>query len=265
MLTVDNSVELMLRTYLNLPRRETGLQIPAQDLKEAQRSFPGLLDAMERYAPGKFKDVSLSNVEWYHTLRNELYHQGNGLTVEQSRVETYGRLAGDLFKVLFGHELRPAGIAEVRDLLEPATVMGVGGRTKPGDGIDSDWTLLQHRASEELFRVVRTLWDRIESAVKVEGLPWVPRLYVKHGYFTFQQTTGRRNVIGCVFRTHTRSQRAELSISLPAAPEELELGQLFRNPQRWDKTHSQVLILVDDQLGIPNMGKAVSIARRFNA
>jgi hypothetical protein len=41
----------------------------------------------------------------YHRLRNELYHQGNGLTVERDKVEVYAEIANVLFKNLFGFAL----------------------------------------------------------------------------------------------------------------------------------------------------------------
>ena len=44
-------------------------------------------------------------MEWYHRLRNELYHQGNGLTVERRKVEVYAELAKILFRNLYGREL----------------------------------------------------------------------------------------------------------------------------------------------------------------
>jgi hypothetical protein len=40
-------------------------------------------------------------VEWYHRLRNQLYHQGNGLTVERDKVLVYSELARILFVNLF--------------------------------------------------------------------------------------------------------------------------------------------------------------------
>lgn len=47
----------------------------------------------------------MGTIEWYHRLRNELYHQGNGLTVERDKVEIYAELANVLFKNLFGYTL----------------------------------------------------------------------------------------------------------------------------------------------------------------
>ena len=106
-ISIDNAVELMIKTYLSLPSRITGLRITRRDYAEFSESFPRLLDALEQYAETKLKGVNLGEVEWYHRLRNELYHEGKGLTVERRKVEVYSELAKILFKNLYGIELIP--------------------------------------------------------------------------------------------------------------------------------------------------------------
>jgi len=64
-----------------------------------------MLDALEKYAPDKLTGIDLGDIEWYHRLRNQLYHQGNGLTVERTKVEIYAQLANTLFENLFGVKL----------------------------------------------------------------------------------------------------------------------------------------------------------------
>ena len=92
-LSIDNAVELMIKTYLGLPKRVTGLQISRSEYSEINESFPKLLDSLEANCPDKLEGIELSEVEWYHRLRNQLYHQGNGLTVEREKVEFYAELA----------------------------------------------------------------------------------------------------------------------------------------------------------------------------
>lgn len=105
MISIDNAVELMMKTYLGLPKRLSGLAITRKEYQEVSESFPSLLDAIEKYAADKLAGVDLGAIEWYHRLRNELYHQGNGLTVERDKVEIYAELANILFRNLFGAEL----------------------------------------------------------------------------------------------------------------------------------------------------------------
>lgn len=105
MISIDNAVELMAKTYLGLPQRVTGLTISRKEYQEFAESFPKLLDALEKYAIDKLDGIELGEIEWYHRLRNQLYHQGNGLTVEKNKVEIYAELANILFANLFGFRL----------------------------------------------------------------------------------------------------------------------------------------------------------------
>jgi hypothetical protein len=105
LLSIDNAVELTIKTYLGLPKRITGLQIPRKDFAEISESFPKMLDALEEYAGQHLNGIDLGDIEWFHRLRNQLYHQGNGLTVAREQVEVYAELAKLLFKNLFGDNL----------------------------------------------------------------------------------------------------------------------------------------------------------------
>jgi hypothetical protein len=64
-----------------------------------------LLDLLEEFAGERLTGVSLDEIEWYHRIRNQLYHSGNGITVEVARVQTYLSLAKTLFQNLFETEL----------------------------------------------------------------------------------------------------------------------------------------------------------------
>jgi hypothetical protein len=105
MISIDNAVELMIKTYLGLPKRVTGLSISRSEYQEFAENFTKLLDALEKYASTKLDGVDLGEIEWFHRLRNQLYHQGNGLTVERDKVEVYAELSNVLFKNLFGFRL----------------------------------------------------------------------------------------------------------------------------------------------------------------
>jgi hypothetical protein len=106
MIAIDNSVELMLKTYISIPQRVTGLSITRRERDDICSGFPQLLDGIEQHASDKIVGINLGEVEWFHRLRNELYHQGNGLTVERSKVEVYAELAKVLFENLFDVPMR---------------------------------------------------------------------------------------------------------------------------------------------------------------
>lgn len=105
LLSVDNAVELTIKTYLGLPKRINGIAVPRKEYAEFSESFPKLLDALEQYAAGRLSGIDLGEIEWFHRLRNQLYHQGNGLTVDRDKVEIYTELAKLLFENLFDSQL----------------------------------------------------------------------------------------------------------------------------------------------------------------
>ena len=106
MISIDNAVELMMQTYISLPKRVTGIEISRKDRDTYCQNFPSLLDGIEEHAPERIIGLNLGEIEWFHRLRNELYHQGNGLTVELAKVEAYSELAEKLFESLFGVKLQ---------------------------------------------------------------------------------------------------------------------------------------------------------------
>jgi hypothetical protein len=107
MISIDNAVELTVKTWLGLPERARGVPGPARrKLEEASQSFPALLDLLDRYASGRLVGVGLDDIEWFHRLRNQLYHEGNGITVERSKVEAYLQLGRAIFENLFQEPLR---------------------------------------------------------------------------------------------------------------------------------------------------------------
>jgi len=106
MLSIDNAVELTIKTFLSLPRRITGINLSRKEFQEISESFPLLLDALEKHSSDRLNGINLGEIEWFHRLRNQLYHQGNGLTVDKDKVEIYAELAKILFQNLFGFEVQ---------------------------------------------------------------------------------------------------------------------------------------------------------------
>jgi hypothetical protein len=67
-------------------------------------------------------DVPIEVIVWYHSLRNELYHSGNGMVPELHVVEGARAAAYAVFKALFGFEVSPVTPGQERT---PPTVTSV--------------------------------------------------------------------------------------------------------------------------------------------
>jgi hypothetical protein len=107
-LSVDNSIELMVKAYLGLPKRITGLTLSKSRYEEIADSFPRLLEELEKLAPTRVQGIDLAAIEWLHRVRNQLYHQGNGLEIAKEKVALYAQLARLLYEQLFDIELKIA-------------------------------------------------------------------------------------------------------------------------------------------------------------
>ena len=78
---LDVGIETLFKTYLTLPDRVTGAQGNfAERKKAAEGNFHDLVAGVEKAASTQIQDCNLSHVQYFHDLRNKLYHQGNGIT-----------------------------------------------------------------------------------------------------------------------------------------------------------------------------------------
>lgn len=107
MISIDNAVEVAIRTYLGLPKRIRGSDGPAKKELEAAIGFPALLDLLESHGKNRLVGIELGDIEWYHRIRNALYHDGNGITVEPEKVDAYYQIALLLFQNLFDASADP--------------------------------------------------------------------------------------------------------------------------------------------------------------
>jgi hypothetical protein len=118
MISIDNAVELGIKTYLQLPKRVRGTDGPSRkEFEDGARSFPDLLDLLEKYAADHLDGVSLGDIEAFHRLRNALYHDGNGVTVDPVHVDGYLQSARVLLKNLLDISVGGPGVPPPHSLL----------------------------------------------------------------------------------------------------------------------------------------------------
>lgn len=103
MISVDNAVELAIKTYLTLPKRVRRSEGPSlKRFQEASSRFSELLDLLEEFAGPRLIGIDLGDIEVYHRARNTLYHDGSGITVDPNYVDGYLQIARVLLNNLLG-------------------------------------------------------------------------------------------------------------------------------------------------------------------
>ena len=103
MICIDNAVELMIKSYLALNKRSLGIEY--EEYKKGNKNFPRMLNLLQKYSNDKISLDELDKIEYFHVIRNNLYHQGSGISVIKSFVTKYVILAQDLLFRLFQSEL----------------------------------------------------------------------------------------------------------------------------------------------------------------
>jgi hypothetical protein len=104
-LLLDVCVETTMRTYLSLPDGliETDMRY-IERRKYAEGNFHELTRGVEASAKSRIGDRDLHYAKFFHALRNQLYHQGSGVTVNPEDVRGYASIAGSLLKHLLAVE-----------------------------------------------------------------------------------------------------------------------------------------------------------------
>ena len=112
MISVDNAVELILTTFLTLPKSFTDLDLTPQQRRKYTRSFPIALRSIEQLVPERVALVPLDDIEYFHRLRNRLYHEGDGITLSPLTGEIVAQLISTGKSSFSLEPLRPERFAE---------------------------------------------------------------------------------------------------------------------------------------------------------
>lgn len=161
LICIDNCVELAIKSYLGLPKRINNIQnLTRTRLEDSAKSFPSLIDAFEEFAKDKLSGLELGDIEWYHRVRNELYHKGNGITVEKSLVLAYSEIAKILFKNLFGVESIGQEKIEKEVIKESANDRLVGHFIKQWNDFEKEFSRkLGYATPRPLFLIIAEIYQ----------------------------------------------------------------------------------------------------------
>lgn len=101
--TVETSIEVYVRLH---PRLRKGKELQRDVRERALQSFHSKIEFLETHLREEARDlgVSIEAIVWYHSLRNELYHSGNGMVPELHVLEGAREAAVRVFAAVFGEE-----------------------------------------------------------------------------------------------------------------------------------------------------------------
>jgi len=100
-ISVDNCVEVCVRTFLSLPEGKSGIKVPRKDVDTATGSCPALVGLLFIHAGSRLTGIDPGDIEHYHRIRNRLYHEGTGLSVDGQYLVAYRSIAALLLQNLF--------------------------------------------------------------------------------------------------------------------------------------------------------------------
>ena len=100
-ISIDNSVETAIRTFIFMPFSLSKVKFSFKEKEEIGNSFPKMVNLLSEKASSKISGIELSDIEFYHRLRNQLYHDGTGLSVDKNHLEAYRTIGELLLKSLF--------------------------------------------------------------------------------------------------------------------------------------------------------------------
>jgi hypothetical protein len=102
----DNAVEVAITTFLQLhPRQRGGRQYRKEDVEKWLANYHSKLDFFFDHflkaSAGISVPITVDEVIWFHNLRNELYHSGNGFVPEEHSLKGARAAALCVFAALF--------------------------------------------------------------------------------------------------------------------------------------------------------------------
>lgn len=106
----DNAIEVCIDVFIKLhPKLRGGLELRNEDVEKATRNYHTKIEWLDKYVEANDLEIqfSIEEIVWYHTLRNELYHSGNGMVPEMHVLEGVRTAALAVFSTLFRIDISP--------------------------------------------------------------------------------------------------------------------------------------------------------------
>jgi hypothetical protein len=175
----DNAIEVCIDVYIKLhPRLRDGFEIQKEDLDRITRNYHTKIEFLDRYVESRkiSLDVSIEAIVWYHSLRNELYHSGNGMVPEFHVLEGARSAAVSVFNALFNADISFAtGDKPTKATKQTAQIPFVAQNDEMEflrlfiefeHALESALKVLAPKAASRP-RPIRQMWDEYKALVKV--------------------------------------------------------------------------------------------------
>jgi hypothetical protein len=107
LIAFDNAIEASITTYFDLqPPQRDGQELRREDLAQWKRSFNSKIEFVQWLCDnrGQQMEHSYASIIYYHSLRNELYHGGNGMVPGTSHLASLADVSKWIFSLLFGED-----------------------------------------------------------------------------------------------------------------------------------------------------------------
>ncbi len=104
LISFDNSIEVSITTFLQLhPTQRNGRTFPRERVTKWLANYHSKIDFFGEYAEEHAVElvVTTDEIVWFHALRNELYHSGNGMVPEERALGGIRSAAFSVFETLF--------------------------------------------------------------------------------------------------------------------------------------------------------------------
>lgn len=106
----DNAIEVCIDVFIKLhPKLREGVELRQEDVEKATRNYHTKIEWLDKYVEANDIDIdfSIEEIVWYHSLRNELYHSGNGMVPEMHVLEGARLSSISVFNTLFKADIAP--------------------------------------------------------------------------------------------------------------------------------------------------------------
>jgi len=106
----DNAIEVCIDVFIKLhPKVRGGVELRQEDIEKATHNYHTKIEWLDKYVEANNLEIdfSIEEIVWYHSLRNELYHSGNGMVPEMHVLEGARSATLTVFNTLFKTDIAP--------------------------------------------------------------------------------------------------------------------------------------------------------------